>query len=82
MASPFRGVPWGKLLQFMVFYDYAYGKLARNDPGDEIHGVGGGLLLTAPHNITFKVTGATPTGSIDPSDGDDFRAYAEFSVAF
>jgi hemolysin activation/secretion protein len=82
MASPFRGVPWGKLLQFMVFFDYASGKLARNDPGDDIHGVGGGLLLTAPYNITFKVTGATPTASLDPSDGDDFRGYAEFSVAF
>jgi hemolysin activation/secretion protein len=81
-ASPFRGVPWGKILQFMVFFDYASGKLAENDPGDDIHGAGGGLLLTAPYNITLKVTGATPTGSIDPSDGDDFRGYAEFSVAF
>lgn len=82
LASPFKGVSWGRILQFMVFFDYASGKVAQNDPGDEIHGVGGGLLLTAPYNITFKVTGATPTGSIDPSDGDDFRAYAEFSVAF
>lgn len=82
MASPFRGVPWGKILQFMVFFDYAAGELAEGDPGDEIHGAGGGLLITAPRNVTFKVTGATPTGSIDPSDGDDFRAYAEFSVAF
>ncbi|HKY22519.1 MAG TPA: ShlB/FhaC/HecB family hemolysin secretion/activation protein [Vicinamibacterales bacterium] len=81
-ASPFRGVAWGKILQFLIFFDYASGKLAENDPGDDIHGAGGGLLLTAPHNITVKVTGATPTGSIDPSDGDDFRAYAEFSIAF
>ena len=81
-ASPFRGVAWGKILQFLVFFDYASGKLAENDPGDDIHGAGGGLLLTAPHNITVKVTGATPTGSIDPSDGDDFRGYAEFSIAF
>ena len=82
VASPFKGVPWGKILQVMVFYDYARGKLARNDPGDEIHGAGAGLLFSGPGNFTFKLTGATPTGSIDPSDGDDFRLYSELSVAF
>lgn len=81
-TSPFKGLPWGKVLQFMVFYDYAWGKLAKSDPGNEISGSGAGFLLSAPGNVTLKLTGATPTGSIDPSDGDDFRLYSELSIAF
>lgn len=81
-ASPFRGAPWGKVVQLMLFGDYAWGKLAENDPGDEIYGAGGGLLLSALGRITAKVTVATPLSSIDPSDGDDVRVYSEFAVSF
>lgn len=79
--SPFGGQPWGRVLQFTVFGDYAWGERVLNDPGDEIYGAGVGILLTAPH-VTFKLTGATPLGSIDPSDGDDFRVYSELSLLF
>jgi hemolysin activation/secretion protein len=79
--SPFRGTPWGQVLQFIAFYDYAWGELTAFEGSDEIHGVGGGLLFTGA-GVNFKLTGATPQGSIDPSDDDNFRVYSEISVTF
>lgn len=81
-ASPFGGRPWGQVLQLIAFGDYAWGELTEIGEGDEISGAGVGLLMSAPGNVNFKLTGATPLGSLDPSDGDDFRLYSEFSVAF
>lgn len=80
-ASPFRGAPWGKVVQVLLFGDYAWGKLAENDPGDEIYGAGGGLLLNAGP-VNAKLTVATPLSSIEPSDDDDVRLYSEFAVSF
>lgn len=80
--SPFGGRPWGQVLQLMAFVDYAWGELTEFSEADEISGAGGGLMVSAPGNVNFKITGATPLGSLDPSDGDDFRLYSEFSVAF
>lgn len=80
--SPFRGVPWGQVLQLIAFGDYAWGELTEIDDDNEISGAGVGLLVTAPGNVSFKLTGATPLGSTDPSDDEDFRLYSEFSVAF
>lgn len=81
-TSPFRGDPWGKVLQVVLFADYAWGKLELGDPGDEIYGAGAGLLVSALGRFSAKLTVAQPLSSIDPADGDDVRVYSEFSVSF
>lgn len=81
-TSPFRGEPWGKIVQVLLFGDYAWGQFSDSDPGDEIYGAGGGLLLSALGRFSAKITVAQPLSSIDPGDGDDVRVYSEFAVSF
>ncbi|MGY0799059.1 ShlB/FhaC/HecB family hemolysin secretion/activation protein [Lysobacter sp. A286] len=86
-ASPFGGRPWREVLQFELFADHGRVSSAAGSvgsPGRTFDGVGAGLRFQLPsvHDLEFRLAAAVPTGSEDASDGDDFRAWARFSMTF
>lgn len=81
-AGPF-GRAWGDLLQFGLFYDYAHGKdKAAGSPSVELAGYGASIQFGVPGTFQLLLQGAEPVTADQPSDGDNFRLYGEFSFKF
>lgn len=87
--SPFRGQPWGELLTFETFLDYARGFPAganRQFGGKAVtySGAGAGLIFRLPrwHSLLFRLDGAVPLGSQKASDGNDYQIYTRFDLTF
>lgn len=75
---------WGDLLQFGLFYDYAYGKDNDSPVREALSGYGLNIQFGIPRNFDILLQGAAPGG--DPKavsfDDQSVRVYGQFTVSF
>lgn len=88
-ASPFKGQPWGELLTFEAFADYARGYPVGPDfqNGGRVvtfSGAGVGLIFHLPrwHNLLFRLDVSTPLGAEKIPNEKDYQVYGRFDMTF
>lgn len=88
-ASPFKGQPWGELLTFEAFADYARGYPVGPDHlnGGRVvtfSGAGAGLIFHLPrwHNLLFRLDVSTPLGTEKIPHEKDYQVYGRFDMTF
>lgn len=82
-SGPFKR-RWGELLQFGLFYDYAYGKDNDSPVREELSGYGLNIQFGVPRSFDILLQGAAPGGDPNAVSFDDqsVRVYGQFSVSF
>lgn len=87
--SPFKGQPWGELLTFETFADYARGYPVGPDHlnGGQVvtfSGAGVGVIFHLPrwHNVLFRLDVATPLGAQKIQNEKDYQVYGRFDMTF